>query len=273
MFRFTFLTMLCLSVCFSACKKDPEETKAVVKPSGLLYGQWKMTAYTHNNEDAFLNGQIPNCVKDDRVIFTRSNTVINDEGPTKCNPSDPQTKTGPYTYNSAQNTLSVTTDGTERLSELITLDSTTLKIRQKDNNDVITYTRVSFDTVITIIKNIDWTGIWTLDLELETEGSPCDETMLEDEAHITPTFHFGDDGKLYFDTDPVESNLNGGDFSNTYTFLRDTLTIKSYYNDGTETMKFDASLTYDYTTKQFSGRYTNVWNNGLKCSNTLVVRR
>lgn len=112
-------------------------------------------------------------------------------------------------------------------------------------------------------------GIWTMDLILGSGN--CDETLLEDEMNIPPKFKFNDNGTLTFVTDPVDSDLNGSGFSNTYSFSNNELKIKCYYNDSYDNIKFDAILTYNQTTGKFQGTYTNTWTDGTICTNSLSI--
>lgn len=116
-------------------------------------------------------------------------------------------------------------------------------------------------------------GIWTLDLKLETEGSPCDETLLEDEAHVPPTVSFRSGNVVWFETDPVDAGINGGDFKNTYDYQFPNLKISSTFNDGTDIMIFEAQLTYNSASRSFEGTYTNTWSNGLVCKNDVSLHR
>ncbi|MBL7710809.1 MAG: hypothetical protein JNL13_00015, partial [Chitinophagaceae bacterium] len=118
---------------------------------------------------------------------------------------------------------------------------------------------------------IDLSGIWTLDLSLGT--SNCDETLLEDEAGIPPTLHFTADGKVIFDTDPVDSDLNGPSFTNIYDLNGTSLKIASSYKDGTDNIHFQCNLSYDSNTKKFAGTYTNQWTDGSICTNNVVLYR
>lgn len=168
----------------------------------------------------------------------------------------------------------------------LTLQSTTfsnnqLKVKIKNNSDnqVSDYLRYSysdgfstfsgkFPITVSSSSNI-LEGIWNMDLVLGTGN--CDETLLEDEMNIPPKFKFNDNGTLTFVTDPVDSDLNGSGFSNTYSFSNNELKIKCYYNDSYDNIKFDAILTYNQTTGKFQGTYTNTWTDGTICTNSLSI--
>lgn len=124
--------------------------------------------------------------------------------------------------------------------------------------------------VLGLPTGINLDGIWILDLTLANTGQ-CDETLLEDEANIPPTFHFNTNGTLTFDTDPVDSDLNGPYFTNTYNLTQNILKIRSHYNDENESILFDATLTY--SNDKFIGTYTNDWGGGVICTNDIVISR
>ena len=68
-----------------------------------------------------------NCTKDDLVTFNANGTITDDEGPTKCDPDDPQT----------------TTDGTWTLT-----DNTKLTIKYPEEEDtVVTITEINDTTL------------------------------------------------------------------------------------------------------------------------------
>lgn len=121
-----------------------------------------------------------------------------------------------------------------------------------------------------ISECLDLSGVWIMDLALDDYGL-CDETHFEDEAHIPPTFHFNSDGTITFDTDPVDSELNGPDFINTYNLSGNILTINSIYSDENQTDLFEATL--EYINSEFVGNYDFNWNNETFCNNSILVAR
>lgn len=74
------------------------------------------------------------CSKDDRTTFNSDGTTTTDEGPTKCDPNDPQTTTGSWSLNEDQsiitvdqeewNIVSVTTTGIEVNQSFVENDTT-----------------------------------------------------------------------------------------------------------------------------------------------------
>lgn len=95
---------------FAACKDDSNNTpptKEKTRTEMLTAGQWNLVSgaivppitmeifgQTITISDFLeFQGAEP-CDKDDLVIFKADGTIVNDEGPTKCNDTDPQTSSG-----------------------------------------------------------------------------------------------------------------------------------------------------------------------------------
>lgn len=118
--------ILALAMVFSisACNKDDDENNdAKTNADYLTSGTWRITAMNIDPPldmgggiiiDDFFNF-MDNCTKDDLVTFNTNGTITDDEGPTKCDPDDPQT----------------TNDGTWTLTE-----NTKLTIMYPDEDDV-----------------------------------------------------------------------------------------------------------------------------------------
>ena len=124
-------------------------------------------------------------------------------------------------------------------------------------------------------------GIWTMDFNLAPPGNNCDEIDLEDEAGIPPTFHFGDNGKIIFDSmsDPdwFPALNNPAEYNNTYTMEENVLKIQTHYfqNQYGESFTNNMTLTYNSTANNFSGKYVyQFFLNGVlqyMCSNTVKI--
>jgi Lipocalin-like domain len=117
--------MTAFTVCLTieSCKKDH-------KASNPIVGKWNMTAYIHDGIDVYGTQVLP-CVTDNIITFTSDLQIIADEGPTKCNSSDPQTITGTYSLNSDNTQLTASHNGSSDVDYIRTLNSTTLKTRNK----------------------------------------------------------------------------------------------------------------------------------------------
>ena len=125
--------ILCLAC--TGCKKEEDKS---INP---IVGKWTMTAYIHNGVDVY-GTQVPPCVIDDIATFTIDQKLINDEGPTKCSSSDPQTSEGTYSLNNDNSKLTIVYGGSSFEDNVLILNSTTLKLEQVSNDDLVTYTKV-----------------------------------------------------------------------------------------------------------------------------------
>ncbi len=129
-----FMTVFIVCLTIASCKKEnPDNSNSIV-------GKWKMTGYIHYDVDVY-GTAVPTCVTDDIITFSSTGIVTADDGPTKCSPTDPQTLTGGYSINSNRTQLTFTFNGETNIDSILTLNSTTLKLRQLSNNDLVTYAR------------------------------------------------------------------------------------------------------------------------------------
>lgn len=120
--------MLLVLVSIAACKKDKEENRTDL----LTDENWRTTALT---VDPAINiggvvvsdlyAQLDDCEKDDLTIFKTDGKVNYDEGATKCDPSDPQTSTGTWTFNTDQTIITI--DGESWTIEEITSNKLRVK--------------------------------------------------------------------------------------------------------------------------------------------------
>ena len=119
------LLALGLGITVVSCKKEnPTPTPAPTKTELLTGKNWILTSYVMDNVEYY--DQIASCQQDNLNIFNANNTVTIDEGPTKCDPLDPQTSDGGACSFNPTETL-ITLDGSEY--ELEVLNSTKLKIK------------------------------------------------------------------------------------------------------------------------------------------------
>jgi len=121
----TALLALGLGITVVSCKKEtPTPTPAPTKTELLTGGNWMLTSYVIDNVEIYV--QIASCQQDNLTIFNTNNTITSDEGPTKCDPLDPQTSDGGVWSFNPTETL-ITLNGSEY--ELEILNSTTFKIK------------------------------------------------------------------------------------------------------------------------------------------------
>ena len=109
------IVLLSVIIIFSSCTKDDEKTPK----DFLIDGQWRITDVELDPGIEIIPG-VPikdvydlfitqDCAKDDLIIFNADGTITEDEGPTKCDPDDPQSVTeNTWSMNEEQTTISAT---------------------------------------------------------------------------------------------------------------------------------------------------------------------
>lgn len=131
-----------------SCKKDKKEESPKTKMELITTGSWKRTALVSTpaydwNANGVFDTNILNtmfsCEKDNFDTFKSNGIFETDEGPTKCNPSDPQKWTVSWTF--ADNETKLIFDGTDEYT-LLELTATTLKYQSTFIENEVTYTHV-----------------------------------------------------------------------------------------------------------------------------------
>lgn len=147
----TLLVFLALSILtLSSCKKDDDDTSTptpaapapILTKKELLTGKyWKWTAGTVSPAFEISPGLFvtdfyasqPACAKDNITLYTSNGDYVTNEGPLKCDVSDPQTISGTWYFNAPETILSVLQSGAPigvtigGDYTLLQLDATTLK--------------------------------------------------------------------------------------------------------------------------------------------------
>ena len=132
MMKFLKATMLLavIAATLTSCDKELTNTEK-------LTGTWKMTASTV--DPAFVDistgttytdvyAKMDECDKDDLLIFEAAGGFKSDEGTTKCDPSDTQTSTGTWVFNTTETTISATSDGSTEDYKIVSLTETTMTV-------------------------------------------------------------------------------------------------------------------------------------------------
>lgn len=129
------LISLLMLLAFSSCNKE-EPTPVVTTQDYLTAHNWRMTAQVVD-PGIDVNGTTVtdiyvlflDCTKDDLMKFETNGTITDDEGPSKCDPSDPQTTTdGKWVLSSDNKTITTSYPNEDPTSvEIITINETTLK--------------------------------------------------------------------------------------------------------------------------------------------------
>lgn len=149
-FRSLLIATLALGMMasMSACKKDKKS-----KTELLTNNSWKAKAAIINPAIDLGNGQLitdlyanavlyPACRKDDFQTFKDNGQAISDEGPTICEPNDPQTITETWVFNSDETVITFTNAaGTSSYDATVTtLNENELKISETESIDNVVYT-------------------------------------------------------------------------------------------------------------------------------------
>ena len=141
--KILFATLILSSLFIGCSKDDTDDVKQPTKTELLTAHYWQITAITVDPPLPFFGTTITdfyalseNCYKDDIQKFNTNNTIIFDEGATKCDPADPQTENGVWSFNSNETILTI--DGES--SKVLNLTSTQLKMSSSQLIDGINYT-------------------------------------------------------------------------------------------------------------------------------------
>jgi hypothetical protein len=132
------LVALCCVATLASCKKD--ESVAIAKADALVAHSWKLSKV-----ESVING-IPvdvtstmlteACEKDDFETFAKDNKWTADNGATKCNEGDAQTKTGTWVLSENDTKLKVTETANPDNADnytVGTLDASTMVLTQTES--------------------------------------------------------------------------------------------------------------------------------------------
>jgi hypothetical protein len=159
----SFLLGLSMLLALAGCGKKSDPTPATpalsAKTTLLTTPKWRITAIVGTTTfagqtttaDGFTNQ--PSCVKDNFSKFNSDLTATYDEGATKCSTSAAQTKQGTWSFNAAEDQITVVDPsvpagsvGNTITADLLQLTATTLQIKTTNTQTVAGYTIVSTAT-------------------------------------------------------------------------------------------------------------------------------
>jgi hypothetical protein len=138
----TFLTVSLSGLFLFAChKKDTTVSRSEL----LTSGSWKLSAAVSDNDG---NGTyetddyagFPSCAKDDIYTFKSNGKFSIDEGPTKCDPGDPQIDEIDWQLTDSDKTLLIDSDP----YSIVQLDNQTFKIKEDlgaGQSSLVTFTK------------------------------------------------------------------------------------------------------------------------------------
>ena len=142
-FFLIFLILLGMAA-LSACKKDSGPAASTTSRTDLLVAKsWRLSAQTQTFTSASFNNGTPivtdeyatqqACERDNFLKFSANQTLVADEGPTKCSATDPQTQNGTWQFtNSDQTKISILDPSQSSVSvpfDVMELSATTLHVR------------------------------------------------------------------------------------------------------------------------------------------------
>lgn len=110
----------------ASCKKSDPPTKTELISRAWKYSSFKATA---NGIVVDVMQQLTACKKDDIIRFKADKTLTQEEGPTKCAPTDPQViSTGTWSFSADEK--SMTYGG--RTATIVELTATSLRIQYQE---------------------------------------------------------------------------------------------------------------------------------------------
>jgi hypothetical protein len=134
----TLIALGAIAVLFSACKKDDSTSASGGKKGSLTTGKWRITSSTSvieypapiGTQTVNLFSSIQPCMQDNLYIFNSDGTNTTDEGATKCNTSDAQTKSsGTWQLLNSDTQLKVTEGSNTVTGDIQTLDNSSLVLK------------------------------------------------------------------------------------------------------------------------------------------------
>lgn len=151
--NYLLLLAVAASVSLASCGNDDDDVVAKSKTELLTSSGWKATSLTINpafdfdgdgvKETDLLAGEAA-CNTDDITVYKTDKTYTDEEGASKCDPSDPQVYgNGTWTFNGDESVLSTTPAGTgvSTTNYTITeLSESTMKLTTTFKDSTVTYT-------------------------------------------------------------------------------------------------------------------------------------
>ncbi|HTE26403.1 lipocalin-like domain-containing protein [Flavitalea sp.] len=111
----SILMLLIGSMCLTACDKDDDKDKEKTNTEKITLAAWKYDkASLDVNKDGTGDIPVPDseleaCERDNLITFKADNTGTIDEGPAKCDPSDPQSIGFTWTFKNNETVINFPT--------------------------------------------------------------------------------------------------------------------------------------------------------------------
>ena len=137
--------LICTLVVIGSCKKDKHNDTPKTKTDLLTSGTWKYTGaiitpaydyYGDGNAVTDIFSIMKTCEKDDFETYKTNGTWEYNDGPTKCDASDPQAFNLPWSLSTDETKLIL--GGGENI--ILELTTTALKLRYTFDDSGVTYT-------------------------------------------------------------------------------------------------------------------------------------
>lgn len=138
------IMLLAISVLMFRCSDDDE----TVQVSDLLQGTWQMSGWVVSPPIDVGAGPVSDlyavlmedCDKDDLSIFKANGVGEYNEGPTKCDPADPQTVAFTWALQNNDKNLVISGGGLSLTYEIVQLNNTTATLQIKEDVGGTLYT-------------------------------------------------------------------------------------------------------------------------------------
>jgi len=140
--KFSTLILLCGVLTLSSCSDDDDEPTPTPPPTATQKISGKDFVLTDfnsqiNDEDFITFADLDDCDKDDILRFNSDGTGKEDEGATKCDPSDSQSSSFSWAFLTMDTKLTVDFgNGDIETSNISINDGTTLKLENTEFDDI-----------------------------------------------------------------------------------------------------------------------------------------
>lgn len=125
------LLLIALACIVVSCSKDDDDddngSSNLTNTSKLCNKNWKLISIKQSGVE--LISLLDTCERDNLTRFNTDSTYTDDEGPSKCDPADPQTLSGTWTW--ADNETKLVLDSTDT-STVLSLTPSRLKLSLAD---------------------------------------------------------------------------------------------------------------------------------------------
>ncbi len=134
------LAIIFLFIPAVSCKKSTTDTGASPKSKTVLLTQasWKVQSVGIDQDkngvaETDVTSNVPACQLDNAYTFNADGSGQMDEGATKCNSTDPQTKPFTWLFKSSETVLSGTFSFTSNDATILSMNDTNLVVTYDDN--------------------------------------------------------------------------------------------------------------------------------------------